>query len=112
MRELSKSDYRTAKEVLRIGILRLHENWQKDLAELLARPYIDGKENPYDRSMEITKMARDWFKEANSMENWYSKDFIVAYITMLYRQGTLSETDIAPLSDEIKVEIRCPRNWE
>ncbi len=112
MSELSKSDYRTAKEVLRVGILRLHENWQKELADVLARPFVDGKENAYYRSMEITKMARDWFKEANSMENWYSKDFIVLYITMLFRQGTLSETDIAPLSDEIKDEIRRQRHWD
>lgn len=112
MSELSKSDYRTAKEVLRVGILRLHENWQKELAKLLARPFVEGKENAYDRSMEITKMARDWFKEANSMENWYSKDFIVLYISMLYRQGTLSETDIASLSDEIKDEIRRQRHWD
>lgn len=41
MRELSKKDYRDAKDVLKKGILRLHEQWLNKLAKLLASPYKD-----------------------------------------------------------------------
>lgn len=105
MIDLSKSEYRIAKEVLRTGILRLHENWQKDLAELLARPYDNDRENAFDRSMEIISMTNKWKKEAYAMERWYSKSAIIYNISILLDEGILTEADIAPLSDEVKKDI-------
>ena len=72
MADLTKTQYRIAKDILKIGILRRHEQWQEELSELLRRPYDDEIGNAYDRSMAITRMSHDWFKEANKMESWYS----------------------------------------
>lgn len=104
MRELSKQDYRAAKDVLRVGILRLHEQWQRRLGDLLARPYEDN-DNAFDRSMEITTMARDWFKEANSMERWYDRMFVTGYIARFLEDGTLRESEVGHLSDDVMAEI-------
>ncbi len=112
MAELSKSEYKAAKDVLRIGIFRLHENWQKELADLLARPFDEEKENAFDRSLEITKIARDWYKELNRMEEWYRKTWIIHSIAMLFRDGTLSESDLTPLSEEIQGVIVSGRYWD
>ncbi len=112
MAELSKSEYKAAKDVLRIGILRLHENWQKELADLLARPFVEEKENAFDRSLEITKVARDWYKELNRMEEWYHKTWIIHSIAMLFRDGTLLESDLASLSEEIRGVIVSGRYWD
>ena len=106
---LSKSEYRTAKDVLKVGILRKHEQWQQELRELLDRPFDDEIGNAFDRSWMITKKSRDWFKELNRMEEWYKKDFIALYVRAMYQDGTLTDDDIAPLSDETKNIIKNGR---
>lgn len=112
MKELSKQDYRAAKDVLKVGILRLHEQWQEKLRELLARPFGEN-ENAFDRSMEITKMSRDWYKEANSMERWYDRMFVIGYIARFLEDGTLTQSDIVGLSDGIMAEIEFYRQrWQ
>lgn len=105
MLELSKSDYRAAKDVLRVGILRLHEAWQSRLAKLLARPLSEGDGNAFDRSMTIIKMARDWNKEANAMEDWYRRDYILLHIVAMLNQSTLHSSDLSTLPPEIQSEI-------
>lgn len=91
--ELSKSQYRLAKEVLRMGILQRHEQWQQKLAELLSRPFDEEIGNAYDRSMLITRSARDWFKESERMENWYHKSSILMAIEWLKDEGFLSDDE-------------------
>ncbi|MGM9688361.1 MAG: hypothetical protein ACI3YD_04855 [Alloprevotella sp.] len=107
----SKSDYRVAKEVLKVAILRLHEKWQQELRELLDRPFDDEIGNAYDRSWMITRKARDWYKEFSFMEEWYRKDIIIGHIQRLYEEQELTDEDLAPLSDEIKKFIEEHRGW-
>lgn len=112
MRELSKQDYRAAKEVLKVGILRLHEQWQRHLGELLVRPYEEN-ENAFDRSMEITKMSRDWFKDASSMEHWYDRMSVTGYIARLLEDGMLKESDVEHFSNDVVAEIDFYRErWQ
>lgn len=97
-----------AKEILKKGILRRHEQWQKELAELLTRPYDDEIGNAYDRSMAITKAARDWYKEADRMEHWYDKTYILHAIRWLHEEGfiTQAEFDVAfGASDESTTDL-------
>ncbi len=95
--------------MLKVGILRLHEQWQKKLGKLLARPY----ENAFDRRMEITKMSRDWFKEANEMERWYDRMLVTGYIARLLDDGILHESEVEHLSDDVMAEIDFYRQqWQ
>lgn len=91
--ELSKAQYRQAKEVFKEGILRRHEQWQKGLAELLSRTFDDEIGNAYDRSMAITKAACDWYKEADRMEHWYDKTYIRIAIGWLHDEGFITQSE-------------------
>lgn len=91
--ELSKTQYRQAKEILKKGILRRHEQWQIGLAEMLARPYDDEIGNAYDRSIMIMKAVRNWNKEADKMEHWYDKTYILFAIGWLHDEGFISQAE-------------------
>lgn len=54
MRELTKSEKKQIKELLKIGILRRHAEWQNELRELLNRPFDDEIGNEFDRLLAIT----------------------------------------------------------
>lgn len=97
MSDLTKIQYRIAKDILKIGILRRHEQWQEELSELLRRPYDDEIGNAYDRSMAITKMSRDWYKEVNQMESWYDRQSITWAIRCLIREGFIKSEELKPL---------------
>lgn len=68
MIELTKSDKRAAKDLIRKGILHRHAQWQQELRELLNKPYSEDG-NEFDRSLEITDKARNFYKEAMMMED-------------------------------------------
>lgn len=102
MNEMTKAEYYAAKGVLKVGILRKHEQWQQELRELLDRPFDEEIGNAFDRSWLITKKSRDWFKELNRMEQWYRKECILWCIRCLLEDGTLCNADLTPLPDHIR----------
>lgn len=104
MIELTKGERRAVKDLIRIGILRRHAQWQSQLKELLDSPIDDG--NEFDRSMEITKRARDFLKEAMRMEEYYRNSLLLGGIATLYHDGYLNDNDIASLPDELQDKIR------
>lgn len=97
MDELTKEQYRIAKDILKIGILRRHEQWQRDLSILLNRPFDDEIGNAYDRSMAITKMSHEWSKETNKMEYWYNKQSVIEAIRWLTKEKFISQQELEPL---------------
>ena len=54
--ELSKTDKRQMKDIIRQGILRRCEEWLKETSELINKEY-DKEENAFDRCMEVTKRS-------------------------------------------------------
>ncbi len=105
MADLSKAQYRIAKDILKTGILRRHEQWQAELSNLLTRPFDDEIGNAFDRSMAITRMSHDWFKEANKMESWYGKQSITWAIRWLTREGFIKLEELEPLLQSADYEL-------
>lgn len=105
MRELTKEEKRAAKELLRKGILHRHAQWHQELRDFLNEPYGESG-NEYVCSMEITDRARKFYKEAMMMEDYYSPNNIEMGLTCLYRDGHLSDMDIAGLSEGLQQTIR------
>lgn len=91
--ELSKTERRIAKEIIKTGILRRHHEWLNDIATLIKSPYT-ADTNAFDRSMEITKRARDFYKEAMRMEEFYRNSQIELAIVLLLREGYLTQDDL------------------
>ena len=87
MKEFTKSEKQAAIGLIRRGILHRHAQWHKEIRELLDKPY--GEDNEFDRSMEITKMARDFYKEALEMENYYSIRNLLIGGAVLFRIGDI-----------------------
>ena len=106
MADISKGQYSIAKEILKTGILRRHEQWQVELSELLNCPYDDEIGNAYDRSMAITRMSRDWYKEADKMESGYGKQSIVWAIRWLTREGFIKPEELEPLLQSADYELQ------
>ena len=52
MREFTKAERRQMKEILKVGILRRHAEWQEELKALLDAPFAED-ENEFDRSLQI-----------------------------------------------------------
>ena len=105
MIELTKSDKRAAKDLIRKGILHRHAQWQQELIELLNKPYgEDG--NEFDRSLEITDKARKFYKESMMMEDYYSTNNLVSGLACLYRDNHLSTEDIDSLPENISMAIK------
>lgn len=94
--EFSKAERRIAKEIIKVGILRRHQEWQDEIAALINSPYPDDI-NAFDRSMEITKSARDFFKEAMRMEEFYRNSEVEFALVILLRDGYLKKDDLSAL---------------
>ncbi len=90
-----------AKDILKAGILRRHEQWQRELAMLLTKPFDEEIGNAYDRSMAITKMSHEWFKEANRMEYWYNKQSIIEAIRWLAKENFINQQELEPLLQSV-----------
>lgn len=102
MRELTKSEKRQAKELLKKGILRRHAEWQNGMRELLDRPLDEKIGNEFDRSMMITDKARKFYKEAMRMEDYYRTSMLVIGLLNLFHEGYLTREDIIGLPDELR----------
>lgn len=98
--EFSKSERNIAKEVIRIDILRRHQEWQNEIAALINSPYSEGS-NVFDRNMEITKRARDFYKEAMRMEEFYRNSQMEFAILILLRNGYLSREDFSDFPKDV-----------
>lgn len=102
MRELTKSEKKQAKELLKKGILKRHAEWHSEMRILLDRPFDSKIGNEFDRSMMITDKARKFYKEAMRMEEYYRNSMMVIGLLNLYEDGYLTSEDIATLPDELK----------
>ena len=68
--EFTKAERKIARGVIKTGILRRHQEWQNEIAALIGSPYPEDS-NVFERNLEITRRARDFFKEAMRMEEFY-----------------------------------------
>lgn len=100
----SKEERKIAKEILKKGILSYHRNWQNALVALIQSPYTED-ENAFSRSMEITKRAKDFYKEAMRLENLYDKTLLASGIAMLLSEGYIVESDLKGLPDETQKHL-------
>ena len=103
--ELTKSDKRQLKDIIRRGILRRCEEWLKETIELINKEY-DGDENAFDRCMEVTKRSRDYFKEAMRREDYYRNTMMLSGTAALLAEGYLTLDDIEECRDEVQAAIR------
>ncbi len=103
--ELTKSDKRQLKDIIRRGILRRCEEWLKETSELIHKEY-DGDENAFDRCMEVTKRSRDYFKEAMRHEDYYRNTMMLSGAGVLLAEGYLTLNDIEECRDEVQAAIR------
>lgn len=105
MIELSNSEKRVAKEIIRKGILHRHAQWQHELRELLNTPYGENC-NEYDRSLEITDKARKFYKEAMLMEDYYSTHNLVVGLACLYRDNHISTEEMESLPENVGMAFK------
>ena len=103
--ELTRTDKRQLKDIIRRGILRRCEEWLRQTKELIDRPY-DGEENAFDRCMEVTKRSRDYFKEAMRREDFYNNTMLLSGAGALLSEGYLTHDDLAELQPELQAAIR------
>ena len=103
--ELTKSDKRQLKDIIRRGILRRCEEWLKETGELINKEYSDD-ENAFDRCMEVTKRSRDYFKEAMGREDYYRNTMIELGVYVLLREGYLTFEDLTELRPEVQSDIK------
>ncbi len=104
MIELSNQDKRTAKDIIRKGILRRHAQWQQELRRLLDKPFEEGS-NEFDRSMQITDKARKFYKKAMQMEEYYRNTMLLPGLANLYSHKLITEEDLTDLSEEVTQAI-------
>lgn len=102
--EFSKEERKIAKDILTKGILSYHRNWQNGIAALIQKPYAEN-ENAFDRSIEITRMARDFYKEAMKLENLYDRMFLASGIAMFLNEGNLTAEDLKGLPGETQKHL-------
>lgn len=101
MREFTKAERRQMKDILKVGILRRHAEWQNKLKALLDEPLAED-ENEFSRSMQITDMARKFYKEAMKMEDYYRTSLIESGIIYLLMDGYLLFGDFSVLSEDLR----------
>ncbi|MBO4719679.1 MAG: hypothetical protein J5658_07385 [Prevotella sp.] len=102
--ELTKTDKRQLKDIIRRGILRRCEEWLKETSELISKEYDD--ENAFDRCMEVTKRSRDYFKEAMRREDYYRNTMMISGAGVLLAEGYLTLEDIKECREEVQAAIR------
>jgi hypothetical protein len=104
MNELTKTEKRAAKDAIRKGILHRHTQWQNELRALLDKP-LGEDENEFDRNMQITKMAYQFYKEAMEMEEFYRNSRLLIGLAYLYREGHLTKEDLASLPEKLAQSV-------
>ena len=103
--ELTKTDKRQLKEIIRRGILRRCEEWLKETSELINKEYGDD-ENAFDRCMEVTKRSRDYYKEAMEREDYYRNTMMLSGTGVLLAEGYLTLEDIKDCREEVQTSIK------
>lgn len=101
MRNFTKDERVPLKNLLKVGILRRHAEWQEELKALLEAPFTED-ENEFSRSVKITDMARKFYKEAMNMEDFYRSSWIEIGIISLIRGGYLSIEELSELPEELQ----------
>ncbi|MCD8385561.1 MAG: hypothetical protein LUD17_01580 [Bacteroidales bacterium] len=109
MIEFSKEDRKAIKSILKKGILRRHHQWIDGINDFTHRPYAED-ENAFDRSMTITKMSKDFFREAMEMEEFYRSSENLMGIVSLMNRGFLFTFDLNSLSPEARQTIIATYN--
>ena len=104
--ELTKTDKRQLKEIIRRGILRRCEEWLKETSELINKEYYGDEENAFDRCMEVTKRSRDYFKEAMRREDYYRNTMMLSGTGVLLAEGYLTLEDIKDCREEVQTSIK------
>lgn len=102
MRELTKAEKKQVKELLKIGILRRHAEWQNELRELLSRSFDNEICNEFDRTMAITDKARKFYKEAMLMEDYYQNSKLLIGLLTLVNSGYIYNDEISVLPEDIR----------
>lgn len=101
MKEFTKSEKQAAVNLIRRGILHRHAQWHQELRKVLGE-----EANEFDKSMEITKMARDFYKEAMDMENFYRTSNLIIGIAALFRDGHILSEDIDSLPEKVAQDVK------
>lgn len=83
---------------------RRHAQWHGELKALLDSPLGDG--NEFDRSMIITDKARNFYKEAMRMEDYYRNSMIEIGLAILYHDGYLSDLDLLTLPERLRLKLK------
>lgn len=103
--ELTKQQKKELKELIKIGINRGCQKWLDETVALIQKPY-DG-DNPWDRSMQITKRSRDYFKETMRREDsFYRNDWLLFSVAALLNEGNLTIEDIQPFGEDITAAVQ------
>jgi len=103
--ELNKTDKAQLKEIIKKGILNRCKEWLEQTDNLINKSF-DNQENEFDRCMEITKRARDFYKEAMMRENYYRTQMMISGTAELLADGYISVDDIADCREEIQSAIK------
>lgn len=101
MRDLTKSEKKQIKDLLKIGILRRHAEWQNELRELLSRPFDNEIGNEFDRTMAIIDKARKFYKETMQMEDYYRNNLLLIGLRNLFIDKHLTAEDVKKLPEDL-----------
>ena len=104
--ELTKNQKREIKDLIKVGINRGCQKWLDETVRIIQQPYDDEKENPWDRSLKITKRSRDYFKETMSREeSFYRNDWLLFSVAALVNEGNLTYEEIKPFGEDILAAV-------
>ena len=104
--ELTKNQKREIKDLIKVGINRGCQKWLDETVRIIQQPYDDEKENPWDRSLKITKRSRDYFKETmNREDSFYRNDWLLFSVATLINEGNLTYEEVEPLGEDILAAV-------
>lgn len=106
MEKISKQDRAQLIALVKKGNLARCTEWLKEMRELVNKPLEEKKENSFDRCMEITKAARDFYKEANYNEDYYRNTLMIDGVANHLRDGYITYDDLSELSEEVKDKVK------
>lgn len=102
--ELTKKQKKELKELIKVGINRGCQKWLDETVELIQKPY--DRDNAWDRSMQITKRSRDYFKETMRREDsFYRNDWLLFSVAALLNEGNLTIEDIQLFGEDITAAV-------
>ena len=102
--ELTKADKRQLRDIIKRGVLRRCEEWLGEMRELLNKDF--GEDNAFDRCMQVTRSARDFYKEAMTRESYYRNTTMELGIDEMLHSGYLTLDDFAECRDEVRERFK------